>query len=79
MDKFGAEFQRHIEARQVSRPAAATDPVARLEDEHAPACARKLRCGGKPGRARAEDDDFRVRYAHECKAAPPLEFLLDEA
>jgi pimeloyl-ACP methyl ester carboxylesterase len=44
--ELGAELQRHGQVRLVARQDAAADSVARLEQAHAAAAARKLRCSG---------------------------------
>ena len=59
MDEFGAELDRDAEARQVARPAAPADAIARFEDDDRATRARKRIGRGEAGGACADYEDVR--------------------
>ena len=61
MDELGADLDRDVEPGHAAREAAAADPLARLEHQHAAAGARQRIGGGKAGRAGADYDDLRFQ------------------
>jgi hypothetical protein len=57
VDELGAELDRDREAGKATRPAAAADPAARLQDDDRTAGFLKSRGGGQAGGAGAQDED----------------------
>ena len=57
VDEFGAELDRHGNARQALREAAAADPVSCFKDKNGLARACQLRGRGEPGGAGADYED----------------------
>jgi len=57
VDEFGAELDRHGDARQAVGEAAAADPVSCFKDKNGLARARQLRGRGEAGGAGADYED----------------------
>ena len=57
VQEFGAELDRHVEARHAARVAAAADSVPRFQDQHRGARGRERIGRREAGSTGADDDD----------------------
>ena len=68
MDEFGAEFDRHWQARLLMGPDASANPLARVHDERRDVRARQLGRSGQSCGACANDEDV---VWHHPTTLPP--------